>query len=383
VTGSLADLSFWIAASLLAYSYVAYPAIVLAAAALVGKRRDGPSCNSWPDVAVIIAAHNEEKVIGDRIRNVLEQDYPPERLALIIGSDGSTDSTVEIGRRSSSARCEIRAFDQNRGKASVLNDLIAEAHEPVIICSDANTYFEPDTVTRLAARFVDPAVGAVCGELVLTPPEKARNEDHKYWTIERKLKAAESSIEGLLGANGGVYAFRRALYRPLTPDTICDDFVIVMNVAVTGRSVVYEPRARAYEETPQDMTAEFRRRVRIGVGNYQVLFRHPDFITSANWARRWTYLSHKVLRWLTPHLLLVMLVASGIAMPRQPYAVLFAVQVVAYGTAWLVYATRQTVPWPGLVRLFSLFFVVNLAFGIAFVRFLRGSDSGGWRRTER
>lgn len=381
--GTLAELSFWIAASLLAYSYVAYPAILLAVAAFVGRRREVPVCSSWPNVAVVIAARNEEKVISDRIRNVLEQDYPPERLVLLIGSDGSTDSTVQVAERLGGERVGIRAFPENRGKASVLNDLIAEAHAAMIVFSDANTRFEPDTVRRLVARFVDPAVGAVCGELVLTPPEKAQNEDHNYWKIEQKLKAAESGVEGLLGANGGIYAIRRSLYRPLDPDTICDDFVIVMNVALAGQRVVYEPMARAHEETPLDISAEFWRRVRIGVGNYQVLFRHPDFLTSTNWARRWTYVSHKVLRWMTPHLLLVALVASGLALPRQPYAFLFAIQVIAYSMAWLVYATRRAVAWPGLLRLFALFVVVNLAFGIAFVRFLRGSDSGGWRRTER
>ena len=192
MTGTVAELSFWIAASLLAYSYAVYPAMVLALGALVGHRRNVPACKSWPDVVVIIAAHNEEKHIGDRIRNVLEQDYPPERLALLVGSDGSTDSTVAVAGSVGTERAGIRAFARNRGKASVLNDLIAEARQEIIVCSDANTFFEPDTVTRLVAGFVDPAVGAVCGELVLTPPEKAQNEDHKYWQIEQKLKAAES-----------------------------------------------------------------------------------------------------------------------------------------------------------------------------------------------
>ena len=195
--GTLAELSFWVAASLLAYSYVAYPAIVLAVAALIGNRREVPASKSWPDVAVVIAAHNEEKVISDRITNVLEQDYPPERLVLLIGSDGSTDSTVEVAGRLGSDRVGIWAFPENRGKASVLNDLIAEAHVAVIVCSDANTRFEPDTVRRLVARFVEPEIGAVCGELVLTPPEKAQNEDHKYWKIERKAEGRGIEYRGV------------------------------------------------------------------------------------------------------------------------------------------------------------------------------------------
>jgi cellulose synthase/poly-beta-1,6-N-acetylglucosamine synthase-like glycosyltransferase len=147
--------------------------------------------------------------------------------------------------------------------------------------------------------------------------------------------------------------------------------------------VLYEPTARAHEETPGDMQAEFWRRVRIGIGNYQSLFWYPTFFTSTNWSRRWTYVSHKVLRWITPHLLAVMLLASCVAMAQRPYAWLLGIQLIAYTAAWVVYATRQTIAWPGVLRSASLFFVVNAAFTIAFFRFLRGSYSGGWRRTER
>ena len=383
MTRTLAELGFWFAAGLLVYAYIAFPALVLAVARLNRNKREIPVLQSWPDVAVVIAAHNEEKHIGDRVRNVLSQDYPPERLAVLIGSDGSTDATVEEAKSAGDERVVIRAFRQNRGKASVLNDLVAEAGRDLIVFSDANTFFERDTIRHLVTRLADAEVGAVCGELVLAPPETAGNEDYKYWLIERRIKAAESDIDGLLGANGGVYAIRKALYVPLKPETICDDFVIVMNVAVAGLRVEYEPMARAHEETPQDMEVEFWRRVRIGKGNYQVLIGCPAYLTSTNWTRRWTYVSHKVLRWMTPHLLLVMLVASVVALPQQPFDWLLGIQLTAYSAACLVYATRRVIPWPGILRMFSLFFVVNLAFGIAFAQYLRGGASGGWRRTER
>lgn len=380
---TLSIATFWLAAGLLAYAYVVFPALVLVMGRFTRERREVPPSTSLPDVAVVIAAFNEESHIVKCVRNMLDQDYPADRLAVLIGSDGSIDSTVEAARRAGGERVHVTAFSQNRGKASVLNDLISEATQAVIVFSDANTLFERDTIKRLVARFADIDVGAVCGELVLTAAETSRNEDHRYWRMERGLKAAESDIGGLLGANGGVYAIRRALYKPLRPETICDDFVIVMNVAIAGMRVVYESQARAYEETPIDMAAEFGRRVRIGMGNYQVMFEYPAFLTSTNWSRRWTYLSHKILRWLTPHLLLVMLATSGVAMFHPPYALLFGIQVIAYLTAWIVYATRQTVSWPGILRLFSLFVVINLAFGIAFTRFMRGGVSGGWQRTER
>lgn len=380
---SIAIVLFWAATGLLAYSYLLFPLLVLGAARFGARKPIIGGRSDWPDVAVVIAAFNEEKHIGERIRNLLDQDYPPERLTVLVGSDGSTDATVQLAGGIHEPRLRLCAFARNRGKASVLNDLVGQASQDVLVFSDANTHFEKDTIRQLVARLADPSVGAVCGELMLSPPARARNVDHKYWSLERRLKAAESAISGLLGANGGVYAIRRALYQPLTPDTICDDFVIVMNVAVAGQRVVYEPKARAHEETPEDMQAEFWRRVRIGIGNYQSLFRHPAFLTATNVSRRWTYLSHKVLRWISPHLLAVMLLASLVLAGQLAYRLLLVLQLTGYAAAWLVYATRRAVAWPGMIRSASLFFVVNAAFTIAFFRFLRGDYAGGWRRTAR
>lgn len=383
MTECVAIVLFWTAAGLLAYSYLMFPLLVLAAARLGARDTVGGECGDWPDVAVVIAAFNEEKHIGERIRNLMDQDYPSKRLTVLVGSDGSTDATVRVAGNIHDSRLRLCAFERNRGKASVLNDLVAQASQDVLVFSDANTHFEKDTIRRLVARLADPSVGAVCGELILSPPARARNVDHMYWSLERRLKAAESAISGLLGANGGVYAIRRVLYQPLAPDTICDDFVIVMNAAVAGWRVVYEPNARAHEDTPDDMQAEFWRRVRIGIGNYQSLFQHPAFLTATNAARQWTYLSHKVLRWISPHLLVVMLLASCVLAARPVYALLLGLQIAAYGAAWLVYATRRSTAWPGMIRSGSLFFVVNAAFTVAFIRFLRGDYAGGWRRTAR
>lgn len=383
LNGVIAEICFWAAAGLLAYTYALYPALARIVAERCKAAVPALPVPPTPEVAVVIAAYNEEKHIGDRIRNLLDQDYPAQRLTVMVGSDGSTDGTVRVATAAGGDRVTIVNFGQNRGKASVLNDLVGRATQEVVVFSDANTRFERDTVRQLVAGFADPGVGAVCGELLLAPSADSRNEDHRYWSLERRLKAAESAFGGLLGANGGVYAIRRSLFRPLAPDTICDDFVIVMNVAVAGSRVRYEPRALAHEETPDDMQSEFRRRVRIGIGNYQSLFRHPAFLTRTRWARRWAYVSHKVLRWLTPHLLALMLVASFMAASRPPYALLFAAQLAAYAGTGLVYATARTVAWPPAIRGVALFFVLNAAFAVAFVRFLRGNYSGGWRRTAR
>jgi cellulose synthase/poly-beta-1,6-N-acetylglucosamine synthase-like glycosyltransferase len=382
---ALANWVLWGAMALLAYSYVIYPALMISISAIVRRTRTPATQDSsgeLPTVAVVVAAYNEEHTIAGRIENLLKQDYPSDRLHIFIGSDGGSDRTADVAARFAGTNVTVRAFSTNRGKASVLNDLVAEATAAVIVFTDANTVFAPDTVRRLATSF-DSRTAAVCGELILGTTGAGSNRDHQYWNFERRLKLAESAIGGLLGANGGVYAIRRDAFQPLRPDTICDDFVIAMNIAVEGRAVGYVPAAAAFEEIPADVEAEFHRRVRIGIGNYQALFRHPRYLYAGSAALGFTYFSHKVLRWLTPHLGLAILAATIVKADEPVYLAFAAAQIAALLVAWLVHSTRAQIAWPGPLRLASYFAVLNLAFLVGFSSFLRGNYRGSWRRTAR
>jgi cellulose synthase/poly-beta-1,6-N-acetylglucosamine synthase-like glycosyltransferase len=276
----------------------------------------------------------------------------------------------------------VFAYAQRRGKASVLNDVMAMVSEPIVVFTDANVEFEPDAVACLVDALEVREAGAVCGELLLQN-SAGDNQDALYWRLERYLKESEGKLDALLGANGAIYAIRRELYRPLRDDTIIDDFVIAMRVAAEGRALAYVPEARAREDTPDRIEDEFRRRVRIGVGNYQALFRHPEFLFRAGGMRSFAYFSHKVLRWLGPHLLIMMLVSSWWARDEMLYRSLLALQVGAYVILLLAYGMRR---WIGLPRLLSgllMLMVMNLAFLLAFARFVGGDMRGQWSRTER
>jgi cellulose synthase/poly-beta-1,6-N-acetylglucosamine synthase-like glycosyltransferase len=388
---------FALSAAPLLWTYLLYPLLILRIGARTRGRSDAAGLSpapgaargdaAVPRVAVLVAAYNESAHIGARVHNLLQQDYPQDRLTVLIGSDGSADDTVAVARAAAAAagaaRVQVFDFPQNRGKASVLNELCALADADLLVFSDANTDFALDALRRLVAPFSDPHVGAVCGELRLRPQSSGGSQDHAYWTIERRLKAAESTIGGLLGANGGVYAIRRGLFRRLEPDTICDDFVIAMNVAAAGWKNLYLAGATAFEHTPQDEASEFHRRVRIGIGNYQALFRHPEYLFRAPWPLRFTYLSHKVLRWFTPLWLLGLLAASAGLRTQALFGLLFWLQAAGYVAALLIYLTRRLLPWPGLLRGGMLFVVLNAAFVVALVRYTRGDYRGSWRRTVR
>jgi cellulose synthase/poly-beta-1,6-N-acetylglucosamine synthase-like glycosyltransferase len=379
------EVIFWLAVGLVLHSYVAYPLSMIAVTRLFGSRiapRDESSVQ-WPRVAVVVAAFNEERHIDARIRNLLALDYPAGNLFVYVGSDGSTDATVALANQHARDRVRVIAYPQRRGKASVLNDLLAAVTEDIVVFTDANTEFECGALRALVGRFADPLVGAVSGELRLQKHVAGDNQDNHYWNVETAIKVGESRIGGLLGANGGIYAIRRALYRPLPADTVVDDFTVVMNISALGWRTVFEPTALAFEDVPPGIDQEFRRRVRIGIGNYQAFFRHPEYLLRTGWVRRFTYCSHKVLRWFTPHLLIVALLASLVLASQTTYSVLLAAQLFGYSVLSIAMLMRKYASLPRVVAIPLFLFALNVAFLVAFWRYVTGDFSGQWRRTQR
>lgn len=385
----------WGCVGAVVYSYAVYPALLVAVAALVQGARDvvhvvrkrerrAPRAAQPVPVAVVISAFNEERHLQQRIDNLLALDYPAGLLSVYIGSDGSRDGTAQILNACTDPRIKAFVFEANRGKANVLNDLVSRTHEPVLVFSDANTFFARDALAPLLAHFSDERVGGVSGELRLLGAA-GDNQDSLYWRVEQVLKFFEARIGGLLGANGAIYAIRRELWQPLAPDTICDDFCVGMNVAAAGRRLVYEPAAWAEEDTPPAIAEEYRRRVRIGIGNFQALCRHPQYLLRTSMGTRWAYLSHKVLRWLAPHLLIVGLAASAaLGLQSAGWAAFAAAQAAVYaGSAALYGASRRGVRLPSLLKILAFLFALNWAFLVASLKYATGRYSGAWGRTTR
>lgn len=395
------------AALLLVYGWVVYPALV-GGVARVRRRRwtlsgaaepaEGP-----PAVAILCSAHNEEAVIGGRIRNLQSLDYPADRLSILIGVDGSDDRTAEVSRSLASAdsRIRVHAVSQRRGKAAMLKDLVALSREPVLVLTDANTAFRPGALRALVAPLRDPRVGGVSGRLILTPPPGSETREVEYWGWETRLKCAESVVDSCLGANGGIYAVRRERFWAGLPDnTIIDDFVIGMKVREQGDRMVFEPSAVATEEAPPSVRDEWGRRVRIGAGAFQALGLCRRCLSPRLGAFAWMFFSHKVLRWFTPHLVLLMLGVSAYLFHRDALArwpghgwddasmvtaeatlVLAGLVLIAAGAGGLV--RRRVGPVARLVSGVRYLVVIQAAMFAGFLRFCRGNLSGAWRRTRR
>ena len=339
---------FWGCAALVVYTYLVYPVLLVALAAM----RRGPvaprelSDADLPTVSVLVVAHNEESVIRERIENLLALDYPKDRLELVIASDSSRDRTVDIVNQYSEQSIKLFAFTARTGKAAVLDSVIPQLTGSIAILSDANTMMDRLALRRLVRWFQDPHVGIVCGKLVLTDPATGTNVDSLYWRFETLLKRSEGKLGALLGANGGIYAIRRSVFQGVRHDTIVDDFVIPLLARVrTGCAIMYDETAIAYEETPPEIAVEFRRRARIGAGGFQSIAVLWPLLDPRNGWIALTFASHKVLRWLCPFFLIGLVGANIVLANRGIYGVTLAA-----GLLLCAVAARGTVSHAGLIR---------------------------------
>ncbi|HEX5105945.1 MAG TPA: glycosyltransferase family 2 protein [Pirellulaceae bacterium] len=384
-----AQYSLWAALGLIAFAYVGYPTAIFALSRLFGRRPVALPLNHdrVPRVSVLVSALNEEEVIAERIENNLAQDYPAERLEIVIASDGSTDRTAEIVGEFEAqypGRVKLVDYSVRRGKATAVNETLPQVAGDIVVLSDANTMFAKDAISKLARWFADDSIGVVCGKLKLVDSASGKNVDGLYWRYETFLKECEGRLGALLGSNGAIYALRRQDFVPIPPDTIIDDFMIPLLVKIRrGKRIVYDTEAIAHEETAPDVRAEFRRRARIGAGGFQSLFRLSRLALPIYGWTSFAFLSHKVLRWLCPFLLIAALIANLFLLTQPVYQVVFALQVAFYLVAVAGVFLPGNYAAARLVRLTTMFTSMNLALAVGFWRWVAGKQRGTWQRTAR
>jgi len=375
---------FWTCAALVVYSYGVYPILIGWLSRVFGQSSVATvgDPDPWPEVTLLIAAHNEEDVIEQRVENALEMDYPSDRLEIVIALDGCTDETAEIVRRFESQGVRLLDFPDRRGKSAVLNDAMREVEGEIVLLSDANTGIDPRAARQLVPWFTDPRVGVVCGRLVLSDPHTGRNVDSLYWKYETFLKQSEGRLGALLGANGAIYAIRKKLYQPIPSQTLIDDFVIPLLAKLrSGCSIIYDPSAVAREETPASVGSEFRRRSRIGAGGFQsvgLLWRLLD--PRRGWVAL-AFLSHKLLRWLCPFFMIGVLVSTLFLLEINFYRLVLMSQIGFYLVSVLAAFLPPSIKVLKPLRLATMFTSMNLALFVGFWRWLLGTQNGVWART--
>jgi len=338
-----------------------------------------------PSVTLLVVAYNEANVIEKKLLNSLELGYPRERLRILIASDGSDDGTDRIVSRYLDRGVELLCFPENRGKISALNDAMRQIDSEIVILSDANVYYMPDSIGKLVRNFSDPRVGAVSGKVVLLNEALSYGTaEQSYYCIEHLIQELEGSLGALIGADGAMYAIRRSLFIPPSADTILDDLVIAMGIARQGHLVVHEKEALGFEENLLEIMGEFRRKVRIIAGGYQCLLRAAVFPRLTQPLLMFCFVSHKVLRWVSGYLLLALsgvLVQIQLRNGPQSFSLLLAVLLAALLVALLV-QLFPALKWVKPAALCHYFFMLMAASLIGCYLGVTGRQKVRWRGGE-
>src|ERR1700736_1444396 len=296
---------------LFAYPFLIYPLVIMLWARRQKRVSENLRPEYFPHVAMVICALNEQGIIGEKISNALALDYPPEKFTIVVVSDGSTDRTAEIVRSYQSAGVLLVDQKIRRGKIANLNEVIPLRSEEIILLSDANVLYHRDAIKHLIARFADDSVGCVTGKVILTDttPDLHTSTEH-YYSLEWTLQKDSSAVYSMVGADGAMYALRRELFHPCPNDTLIEDLVIPMHIISKRKRVVFEPQALAWEKGVESIPEEFRRKVRIAAGAAQGLLRGNVWPKNAPPRFWYIFLSHKLLRWLSPLIGILLVIAA-------------------------------------------------------------------------
>ncbi len=343
------------------------------------------SDDELPSIAILIAAHNEEKVIEKKILSVFNTNYPSSKLKVFIGSDASTDRTDEIisNLTNTYSNIEFIKFKGRVGKISIINHLQSLCDEPVLILSDANVIFKQNTIFELVKYFKDSNVGLVSANII---KESSNNDgisyqEKKYLNFENKIKASESyAFNFIMGAEGGCYAIRNNLFSKVPSNFIVDDFFITMQVLERKNYALLNNLAICIEDVTSDISSEYRRKVRISSGNFQNLFffKHLLFDFSSICFAFW---SHKVLRWLTPFFIFICLFSSVFLIPYHKFFIwISCIQLVLLLFPLFNYFFKFNNVF---LKFIAHFYLMNFALFEGFIKFIKGIKSSIWEPINR
>ena len=377
----LIKIAFWVSVAALVYVYVGYP-LCLAVISMFRRRRPAEP-DYEPRITVMIAAHNEEAGIEQKIQQTLALDYPADKFDILVVSDGSTDRTDELVSRiaATDARVRLLRTRERRGKTNAQNEGIEKCTGDVVVFSDATTVYHPKALRYLAANYINENVGAASGRYQYFDPtgdSPTGLGTIAFWNYENFIKTMQSRIATISGCCGCIYSVRRKLYTALADDVI-SDLVQPLYVIKQGYRVAFEDRALAYEETTSSSEEEFRMRVRVVTRGMRGILSVPDVLNP--FRRPWLafqLLSHKVMRWLVPLFLVVAFLTSAALWGSPLYRWIFLLQAGFYAWAALI----AIVPPIAKIKALAIplyFCTVNAAAVVSMVQLIRGQRYVVWQ----
>ena len=392
------EIAFWILLLVVFYTFAGY-AFLLSILLLLKKAFSRKSINhevresDLPRVCMFVAAYNESSCVDVKVANLLELDYPKDKIQYLWITDGSDDGTPELLKKY--PQMEVHHLPERRGKIHAMNRGIQFVDAPIVIFSDSNTTLCKQAIRVMVDTFNDPKVGCIAGEkriVTLKADGAAGSGENIYWKFESWVKRMDSELNSAVGAVGELFAIRTSLYSEVENDTILDDFMISLRIAKQGYRIAYAPDAYATENASVNVTEELKRKIRIAAGGLQTVGRLKELLNPFRYG--WLsvqYISHKVLRWtVSPIALFCLLLINFFIVLNAGkwnfdnfYSIFFYFQVFLYFMALLgALIERHKIRFKFLFVPFY-FVSMNYASILGMIRFLKGKQSVNWEKSKR
>lgn len=379
---------FWTCSFLVIHTYFVYPILMRILALNSNKNNTvySPS-DDLPFVSIIIAAYNEESVIKEKIESIFANLYPSDKIEIYVGSDCSTDNTNKIVTELASKNNNLILvpFNERQGKIKITNALIRKAKGEIVVLTDANVFFGTDTIYNLIKHFKNERIGLVDSNMINKGLKKEgiSIQEKSYIQNEVQTKNAEGKIWGcMIGPFGGCYAIRKNLFYPIPENFLVDDFYICMKILEKNHAAINETDALVYEDVSSNLSEEFRRKLRIATGNFQNLLHFKHLLFRFN-ALSFCFLSHKVLRWKGPFLIITAFVSAFLLKHLIVYKTLLYLLLILLLLPLIDLLFKSANIHLKILRYPTHFWAMNIAMFIGFFKFLSGVKSSVWKPTVR
>jgi len=378
---------FFSSVALILHTYLLYPFFVILFFNKQKKQINSYLLNdSLPKITLLIAAYNEELIIEKKLKSVINTNYPLDRIHIIVGSDASTDNTNQLvlNFKNKFSNIDLINFEGRTGKINIINHLQTLVKTNIFILSDANVLFTPNTIFELIKQFKDLNVGLVAANIVKQSPiiKGIITQEINYLNIENRIKLSESNAwQAIMGAEGGCFAISNNVFESVPKNFIVDDFFITLKVIQQKKYTLFNKNAICYEDVLDDKKAEYRRKVRISTGNFQNLNYFKTMLLPFFKGTAFAFLSHKVLRWLTPFFLINCLVSSFfLAQYSIIFLWLFVCQLIYMCLPFINnFIAIKLKP----INFVSHFYLMNFALLNGFFNYLKGVKSNIWQPVKR
>lgn len=387
---------FWFFVFVIFYAFAGYGIllfVLIRLKRLFFKKPDVIVEEEDPLVTLFVTAYNERDFVDAKVRNSRDLNYPKNKLRFVWVTDGSDDGTPELLKNYE----DVSVYHQpeRKGKIAAMNRGIQFIETPIVVFSDANTLLGKDSVRRIVNLFRDPKVGCVSGEKRIYGKEAdsaAGAGEGLYWKYESTLKKWDAELYSVVGAAGELFAVRTDLLEEVEPDTLLDDFIISLRIAMKGYTIQYDPDAYAIETASQNVQEELKRKIRISAGGIQSIIRLRSLLNFFKYGiLSFQYISHRVLRWtLAPLFLLLIIpmnlwisVKQGGPVDASFYSILFWLQVMFYLAALLGWLLENRKIKLKVFFVPYYFFIMNLSVFLGFFRYIKKKQSVNWERAKR